>query len=186
MRADHGDLDHPGSSANGSRCGRGQGRAGCAHGQTRGRMNGTAKACQPRIAACRGKEGHPIGGAVRLKRSGHSQPGHVEQVHEIGVAPEHGIESDRIGGDLLQCHRARRGRQHQGIDAGHDAPRGLRQLCQAPLMGLSITGAQRSRVAHFLSVAHDMARVVEAADVPPDTLDVAGVFRPVGPDGGGR
>ena len=56
----------------------------------------------------------------------------------------------------------------------------------APLLGLTITEAQRPGVQRFLEVARGMAKLVEEA-APPDTLDLAPVFVPISPkrsDGG--
>lgn len=52
----------------------------------------------------------------------------------------------------------------------------------APLLGLSIPEGQRESVAGFLRIAHAMAALVQAAPLEGDTLDLAPVFTPAGPD----
>jgi len=50
----------------------------------------------------------------------------------------------------------------------------------APLLGLTVTEAQRPGVRRFLEVARSMAELIEGA-APPDTLDLAPVFVPISP-----
>lgn len=50
----------------------------------------------------------------------------------------------------------------------------------APLLGLTVTPAQRPGVTAFLEVARRMAGLVERA-LPPDRIELAPVFRPVPP-----
>jgi hypothetical protein len=51
----------------------------------------------------------------------------------------------------------------------------------APLLGLTVTAAQRPGVTTFLKVAQSMAEVLQAAPLPDDNLDQAPVFRPGAP-----
>ncbi|MEI5667543.1 DUF4089 domain-containing protein [Bosea sp. CCNWLW174] len=48
----------------------------------------------------------------------------------------------------------------------------------ATSLGLAITAAQRPGVIRFLATAEAMARIVQAAPVGEDTLELAPVFRP--------
>jgi hypothetical protein len=48
----------------------------------------------------------------------------------------------------------------------------------APALGLTISEAQKPVVLQFLAIAHNMARIVEAAPLADDTLELAPRFRP--------
>lgn len=48
----------------------------------------------------------------------------------------------------------------------------------APLLGLDLDAERRVAVATFLGIARDMAAILEAAPVPPGTLDLAPAFSP--------
>jgi hypothetical protein len=48
----------------------------------------------------------------------------------------------------------------------------------AAALGLAITAEQRPGVMRFLATAEAMARIVQAAPVGEDTLELAPVFRP--------
>ncbi len=61
-------------------------------------------------------------------------------------------------------------------------PRGNSTLSR-PLVGLTITGAQRPGVARFLSLAGTMAALVYSVPLPDETLELAPIFRPGAPDG---
>lgn len=63
-----------------------------------------------------------------------------------------------------------------GSDPGFDT--GAHIDATAPLLGLTITGARRDRVAGFLTLARNMAEVLDAAPVPEDSLAPAPVFDP--------
>ncbi len=48
----------------------------------------------------------------------------------------------------------------------------------APVLGLTITEAQRPVVLQFLAIAHGMAEIVRTAPMEEDVLELAPVFRP--------
>lgn len=52
---------------------------------------------------------------------------------------------------------------------------------QAQVLGLDITAEQRPGVATFLTLAAEMAALLETVDLGDDTLDLDGVFTPVAP-----
>jgi hypothetical protein len=52
----------------------------------------------------------------------------------------------------------------------------------APVLGLTITDAQRPVVLQFLSIAHSMAEIVAAAPIDEASLELAPVFRPGAPE----
>jgi hypothetical protein len=52
---------------------------------------------------------------------------------------------------------------------------------QSRVLGLDITAEQRPGVATFLTLAAEMATLLETADLGDDTLDLDGVFSPVVP-----
>ncbi|MEC9346785.1 MAG: DUF4089 domain-containing protein [Pseudomonadota bacterium] len=60
--------------------------------------------------------------------------------------------------------------------AGFDAERHLDAM--AGTLGLTVTEAQREGVLRFLSMAHRMAEILDAAPVPADTLELANVYHP--------
>lgn len=59
---------------------------------------------------------------------------------------------------------------------GFDAARHLDAM--EPVLGLTITDAQRPAVLQFLTIAHGMAKVVGAAPLDAASLELAAVFRP--------
>ncbi|WP_186417199.1 DUF4089 domain-containing protein [Bosea sp. CS1GBMeth4] len=48
----------------------------------------------------------------------------------------------------------------------------------APALGLAITAEQREGVIRFLAAAEAMAKIVQAAPIAEDVLELAPVFRP--------
>ncbi len=62
------------------------------------------------------------------------------------------------------------------LKAGFDAARHCDAM--APVLGLTITYAQRPVVLQFLAIAHGMAEIVRAAPIEDDVLELAPVFRP--------
>ncbi|WP_324134577.1 DUF4089 domain-containing protein [Bosea sp. (in: a-proteobacteria)] len=52
----------------------------------------------------------------------------------------------------------------------------------APVLGLTITEAQRPVVLQFLAIAHGMAEIVAAAPIDEASLELAPVFRPGVPE----
>lgn len=64
--------------------------------------------------------------------------------------------------------------------AGFDAARHCDAM--APVLGLTITEAQRPVVLQFLTIAHGMAEIVRAAPIDDDVLELAPVFRPSLPE----
>jgi hypothetical protein len=52
----------------------------------------------------------------------------------------------------------------------------------APVLGLTITDAQRPVVLQFLTIAHGMAEIVRAAPIDEASLELAPVFRPGVPE----
>lgn len=52
----------------------------------------------------------------------------------------------------------------------------------APVLGLTITDAQRPVVLQFLTIAHGMAEIVAAAPIDEASLELAPVFRPGAPE----
>lgn len=52
---------------------------------------------------------------------------------------------------------------------------------QAQVLGLDITAEQRPGVATFLTLAAEMAALLETVDLGDDILDLDGVFTPVAP-----
>lgn len=52
----------------------------------------------------------------------------------------------------------------------------------APVLGLTITDAQRPVVLQFLTIAHGMAEIVAAAPNDEASLELAPVFRPGAPE----
>lgn len=70
-----------------------------------------------------------------------------------------------------------------GSPGGFDPARHLEAM--APALGLAISEAQKPVVLQFLAIAHGMARIVDAAPLADDTLELAPTFRP-GLPGGGR
>lgn len=48
----------------------------------------------------------------------------------------------------------------------------------APALGLTIDEAQKPVVLQFLAIAHSMARIVDAAPLADNSLDLAPSFRP--------
>lgn len=52
----------------------------------------------------------------------------------------------------------------------------------APVLGLTITDAQRPVVLQFLAIAHGMAEIVAAAPIDEASLELAPVFRPGAPE----
>jgi len=70
-----------------------------------------------------------------------------------------------------------------GSPGGFDPARHLEVM--APTLGLTISEAQKPVVLQFLAIAHSMARIVDAAPLPDDKLELAPAFRP-GLPGGGR
>lgn len=52
----------------------------------------------------------------------------------------------------------------------------------APVLGLTITDAQRPVVLQFLTIAHGMAEIVAAAPLDEASLELAPVFRPGAPE----
>lgn len=54
----------------------------------------------------------------------------------------------------------------------------------APPLGLTISETQKPGVLQFLAIAHNMARIVEAAPLADDKLELAPNFRPGLPGGG--
>ncbi len=52
----------------------------------------------------------------------------------------------------------------------------------APVLGLTITEAQRPVVLQFLAIAHGMAEIVRAAPIDEASLELAPVFRPGTPE----
>jgi len=48
----------------------------------------------------------------------------------------------------------------------------------APTLGLTISEVQKPVVLQFLAIAHNMARIVEAAPLADDKLELAPNFRP--------
>eukprot|EP01036_Dinobryon_divergens_P055203 gene55203-73743_t len=52
----------------------------------------------------------------------------------------------------------------------------------APVLGLTITEAQRPVVLQFLTIAHGMAEIVAAAPIDEASLELAPVFRPGVPE----
>ena len=52
----------------------------------------------------------------------------------------------------------------------------------APVLGLTITEAQRPVVLQFLTIAHGMAEIVAAAPLDEAPLELAPVFRPGAPE----
>ncbi|WP_376986516.1 DUF4089 domain-containing protein [Bosea sp. R86505] len=52
----------------------------------------------------------------------------------------------------------------------------------APVLGLTITEAQRPVVLQFLTIAHGMAEIVRAAPLDEASLELAAVFRPGVPE----
>lgn len=51
-----------------------------------------------------------------------------------------------------------------------------------PLLGLDIRPEWRASVAQFLTIAHGMAKTVNAAPLPPDAHEGAATFRPGAPE----
>ncbi|MGO4173632.1 DUF4089 domain-containing protein [Bosea sp. TAF32] len=66
---------------------------------------------------------------------------------------------------------------------GFDPARHLEVM--APTLGLAISEAQKPVVLQFLTIAHNMARIVDATPLADDRLELAPNFRP-GLPGGGR
>ncbi|MDP3257489.1 DUF4089 domain-containing protein [Bosea sp. (in: a-proteobacteria)] len=64
--------------------------------------------------------------------------------------------------------------------AGFDAARHCDAI--APVLGLTITDAQRPVVLQFLAIAHGMAEVVRSAPIDEASLELAPVFRPGPPE----
>ena len=52
----------------------------------------------------------------------------------------------------------------------------------APVLGLTITEAQRPVVLQFLAIAHGMAEIVRAAPIDEASLELAPEFRPGAPE----
>ena len=52
----------------------------------------------------------------------------------------------------------------------------------APVLGLTITEAQRPVVLQFLTIAHGMAEIVRATPIDEASLELAPVFRPGAPE----
>jgi hypothetical protein len=52
----------------------------------------------------------------------------------------------------------------------------------APVLGLTITEAQRPVVLQFLTIAHGMAEIVRTAPIDEASLELAPVFRPGVPE----
>lgn len=59
-------------------------------------------------------------------------------------------------------------------------------VAMAPALGLRITTEQRQGVIRFLGVAQAMAKIVQAAPIADDTLELAPLFRPGRPEPGER
>lgn len=73
------------------------------------------------------------------------------------------------------------GTEREKAMAGFDPDRLIDAV--APTLGLTVTEVQRPGVARFLAVAHEMARLVMAAPLPDDRLELASTFRPGRSDG---
>ena len=127
-------LGPVGNAASGG-CGRLRG----AHRQLGVGMEDAADAGELRVLAGRRQQRDAERNVVGPHRRRQRQAAEVEQIDEIGVGAEPGVEFDRIGQHLRGRIHRRRGRQHQRVDVGEGA---LGDRAQRPAAG---TARQRCR-----------------------------------------
>ena len=130
MRADHGDGDF----VAGERCGQGRERrlrqASRAHREFGVGMEDAADAGQLRVLSGRCQQRDAERDVVGPDRRRQCEAAEVEQIDEVGVGAEPGVEFDRIGQHLRGRVGGRRGRQHQRVDVGEGALGDLAQRLQ--------------------------------------------------------
>ncbi len=100
MRADDGDLDGVGSCPNRRGCHGGMRQAGRAERQPGGGMERLSDAGEHGIVPGRGDQRHSRRRAVGRQAGGDGERAEIEQVDEIGIAPEQRIGADGVGGHL--------------------------------------------------------------------------------------
>ena len=105
-------------------------------------MEHAADAGEPRVLAGRREQRDAERDAVRPHRRRQRQPAEVEQVDEIGVGAEPGVELDRIGQHLRGGIDRRRRRQHQRVDGGEGALGDLAQALQPVQRGKGVGGGE--------------------------------------------
>ena len=129
MRADDGELDRrAGARGRALRRLPAAGRSGRAERHARGahatRAPSEARRASPPAGAI---SVTPAGQAVGAERPGHGEGAEVEQVDEVRVGAELGVRADRIGVEIGERARARRGRHGEHVDRrasiGSDARR---------------------------------------------------------------
>ena len=89
--------------------------------------------------------------AVGAQAGRHGQGGEVGQVGEVGVGAELAVEQHRLGFHLGQGAQGRRGRHHQGVEAGQGVVDPARQL------GADVLGLVGVAGAVLLAVGDDVA-----------------------------
>ncbi len=142
MRADHRDCDLVSAQARRQARKRRLRQAVRAHRQSGVGMEDAADARELRVVSGGRQQRDAEGNSVAADRRRQREAAEVEQIDEIGVGAEPGVEFDRIGQHLRGGIDGWRGRQHQRVDAGEGAPGDLAQRLQQVQRGKRIGGAE--------------------------------------------